>query len=396
LFVAFNSVKMPLLNSIDPSLDASAVKVLDTLEDIINHVQILPNFDFSHPSHLPLALEPEIFVSLQQLSPQLQDKYLRWRLGCYLLSLYEAGSGKTQFDSKAKEAASLPIQDEPAQNMALGVHSSFYERLHTHNVGTGYFDPGWRVLRQSKDGLFAVQKNGLTLHVSRERHLQPSDEPVTIGDEVAVHLPSNQIQQGCYAALGNVGPVDPTQGQIVNVYFNLPSEGFGLLMGALTTALNALKMPFVFKVPYNPEDCDRPDAGVLCLYKTHYATAYPVLQTLYQSLQPSFRPEVPLFTKRLAPGLALAEQPIAVITPQESFGLHRFQAIAQGLIVGWRQNLPPTATMESVLQSFTEHHIDPSHPYLNVGAEDCYTLLVYEADAIASSSPLGVKADVLS
>jgi HopA1 effector protein family len=381
--LVLTQLKMPLLNSIDPSLDASAVKVLDTLEDIVNYVQILPNFDFSHPVHLPLALEPEIFNSLQQLSPELQDKYLTWRLGCYLSSLYEMGGGKTQIKPKDEEAAgSLSIQDEPAQNMALGIHSSFYKRLHTQNAGKGYFDLGWRVLRQEPDGLFAVQKNGLTLYVSRERHLQPSDEPVAIGDKVAVHLPSNQIEQGCYAALGNIGPVDPAQGQIVNLYFNLPSEGFELLMGALTTALNALKIPFVFKVPYDPEDCDRPDAGVLCIYRTQCATAYPALETLYQSLQPSFRPEVPLFTKRLAPGLGLAEQPIGVITPQESFGLHRFQAIAQGLIVGWRQNFSPAATMEGVLQSFTEHHIDPSHPYLNVGSEDCYTLLVYKADAI--------------
>ena len=222
------------------------------------------------------------------------------------------------------------------------------------------------------------------MHGSRERHLQPSENPVAIGNDVAVHLPSNRIEQGCYVALSNVVPVDPSQGQIVNVYFNLPSEGFGLLMGALTTALNALDIPFVLKVPYDAEDCDRLDAGVLCIYKTHCATAYPILQTLYQTLKHSFRPEVPLFTKRLAPGLALAEQPIDVITPQESFSLHRFQAIAQGLIVGWRQNLSPAVTMQSILQSFTEHHIDLCHPYLNFGSEDCYTLLIYEADAISS------------
>jgi HopA1 effector protein family len=373
---------MPLLN-IDPTLDAAAVKVLNTLEDIVSRTQILPNFDFSFPPHLPLALEPEIFVSLQQLSPPLQDKYLRWRLGQYLFSLSEAGSGRMQLEPKS-ETVSLPIQDEPAQNMALGVHSPFYERLHTQNFGNGYFDPGWQVLRQEQDGLFAVQKNGLTLHVSRERHLQPSDQPVGIGDKVAVHLPNNQIEQGCYIALSNVGPVEPDYNQIVNFYFNLRPKDVGLLMGSLTAALNALNIPFMFKVPYDPEDCDRPDAGVLCIYKMHCATVYPTLQTLYESLQPSFRPEVPLFTKRLAPGLALAEQPTDVITPHETFGLHRFQAIAQGLIVGWRQDLSPRETLQSVLQSFTEHHIDPRHPYLNAGSEDCYTLLISEAEAISS------------
>ncbi len=363
---------MQLPNSTD-QLNPPADQVLKVLEDVVNHVQILPNFDFSHPQHPPLALEPDIFNSLQQLSTQRQDDYLRWRLGRYLLSFYEV-VGRAVLEPNS-EAVNLPIRDESAQNMTLGVHSAFYERLHTQNAGTGYFDPGWQVLRQEPDGLFAVQKHGLTMHVSRERHLQPSDEPVTIGDKAAVHLPSNRIEQGCYVALSNAGSVKPDHAQIVNLYFNLQSENLGLVMGSLTTALNALNIPFTFKVPYDPEDCNRPDAGTLCIYTAHYDSVYSTLQTLYQSLQPSFHPDVPLFTKCLAPGLALAEQPMDIITPQETFGLHRFQAIAQGLIVGWRQNLSPAATMESVLQSFTEHHIDPSHPYLNVGSEDCYTLL---------------------
>jgi HopA1 effector protein family len=365
---------MPLPNSTDRPLDASAARLLNLLEDIINDVQILPSFEFSHPHHPSLALEPEIFNSLQQLSPQLQDRYLRWRLGDYLFSLYEAGSSKTLLESDAG-SASLPIQDEPVQNMALGVHSAFYKQLQTQNTGQGYFDPGWLVLRQEPDGLFAVQKNGLTLHID-DGNLPLSAEPIAIGTEVAIRLPSNRLEQGCYVALSNVGPVDSIHAQVVNVYFNLQPTDLVSLMGALTTALNALNRPFTFKVPYDTEDCDRPDA---------WAAVYPVLQLLYLPLQRSFRPELPLFTKFLAPGLALAEQPIDVITPQESFSMHRFQAIAQGLLQSWRQNQDTAAArMSAVLQSLAEHHIDPNYPYLNLGSEDIYDLFVDRAEATLS------------
>jgi hypothetical protein len=375
---------MQLPNSLDQPLDVSADQVLKVIEDVISHVQILPDFQFSHPCYSPLALEPELFDSLQQLSTQRQDEYLRWRLGSYLFNLYEVKGSTVKLEPKSK-AVSLPIQDGPVQNASLGVHSPFYEHLHTQNSGKGYFDPGWFVLRQEQDGLFAVQKNRLTLHVQSDRHLQASEEPVAIGAEVAIHLPSNRIEQGCYVALSNAGPVDLDREQIVNVYFNLPPEDLGLLMGSLTIAVNALNIPFTFKVPYDPEECDRPDAGTLSIHKTDYATAYPVLQTLYQSLQPSFRSEVPLFTKCLAPGLALAEQPVDAITPQERFGMHRFQAIAQGLIQAWRQNQDATAArMSYVLQSFAEHHIDPHRPYLNPDSEDVYTLLVDRAEPTLS------------
>ena len=366
---------MQLPNSLDQLLDVSADRVLKVLEDVIQHVQILPDFQFSHPRYSPLALEPEMFNSLQQLSTQCQDEYLRWRLGGYLFSLYELGDVALQLEPKS-EAVSLPIQDGPVQNTALGVHSPFYEHLHTQNAGKGYFDPGWFVLRKEQDGLFAVRKDELTIHVIGDRHLQPSEEPVTIGDVVAIHLPSNRIEKGCYSALGNAGPVDLDREQVVNVYFNLPPEDLALLMGSLTITLNDLNIPFTFKVPYDPEDCDRPDAGIISIYKIHWCTVYPALQNLYR-LQTSFRPELPLFTKCLAPGLALAEQPTDVITPQESFGMHRFQVIAQGLIQAWRQSEDAAAArMSYVFQSFAEHHIDPHRPYLSPNAEDVYAPLV--------------------
>lgn len=369
-----NSTDQPIDQLLDQPLNASAERVLKVLEDVVSHIQIPPSFHFSHPRYLPLDLEPEIYNSLQQLSAQRQDEYLRWRLGCYLFSLYEAGGSPVQLESKS-EAVSLPIQDEPVQNMTLGVHSTFYRSLDTHNAGKGYFDPGWQVLRQDHDGLFAVHKNGLTLHVD-DRHLQPSAPAVAIGDVIAILLPHNRLEQGCYVALGNAGPVEPDCRPIIHLCFNLPSENMTLLMGSLTHALNALNIPFAFKVPYDPEDYDRRDSGVLSLYKADYTTLYPTLQTLYSAHQAAFRLEVPLFTKCIALGLGLAEQPVDVITPRESFAMHRFQAIAQGLIQAWRQNQDSgAARMRYVLQSFAAHHIDLQHPYLNLGAEDVYALL---------------------
>jgi HopA1 effector protein family len=365
---------MQLSNSKD-LLDTPADRVLKVLEDVVIEIQILPDFQFSQPHHAPLALEPEICNSLQQLPTQRQDQYLRWRLGSYLLSLYEAEGTPVKLEPKS-EAVSLPIQDEPVQNTALGVHSSFYGRLHTQNIGKGYFDPGWQVLRQESDGLFAVRKNGLTLHIG-DRHLQAPDRQLAIGDEVAIRIPSNRIEQGCYVALSNVGPVDPDREPVANIYFNLQPDDLVFLMGALTTPLNALHRPFTLKVPYDSEDCDRPDSGVLSIHKTDWAAVYSILQLLYPSLQRLLRPEVPLFTKRLAPGLALAEQPIDTITLQENFGMHRFQAIAQGLIQAWRQNEDTAAArMSCVLQSLAEHQVDIYSPYLNPGSEDVYTTLV--------------------
>jgi hypothetical protein len=366
---------MQLPNSTDQSLNTTAARVLKVLEDIENHVQILDSFHFSHPRYSPLELEPEIFNSLQQLSTERQDEYLRWRLGSYLLSLYEAGDNAVQLEPKS-EAASFPIQDGPVQNTALGLHSPFYGRLHGQNVGKGYFDPGWRVLRQAPDGLYAVHKDGLTLHVG-DRHLQ--SPAIAIGDTISIRLPSNRMDQGCYVALSNVGPLqgDGTkQIQPIQLYFNLNLEGIIEGMQYFTHALNALNLPFMLTVPHDEKHCQEIcDAITLTINKGDYGAIQPVLEQFYRHHADRFQPEVPLFAKPLAPGLGLAEQPLHPFLLKESFGMNRFQVVAEGLINAWRQGHTSASARESsILQSFSHYKIDLNYPYLSFGEDDCYSV----------------------
>jgi hypothetical protein len=65
----------------------------------------------------------------------------------------------------------------------------FYNRLHQSNSGTGYFDPGWYVLREESDGSLAVTKGSLRLHIERDRHLQPAQQAAVVGDSVAIRMP---------------------------------------------------------------------------------------------------------------------------------------------------------------------------------------------------------------
>ncbi len=366
---------MQLLNSTDQPLGASADRVLKVLTDVVSHIQILPNFHFSHPHYASLELEPEIFNSLQQLSTQRQDEYLRWRLGSYLFSLYEMGGSTVQLDPKS-EAVSLPIQDGPAQNAALGVHSPFYQRLHAQNASKGYFDPGWRVLRQEQDGLFAVQKDDLTMHVG-DRHLQSS--AIAIGDTVSVLLPSNSLDNGCYVALGDAGPCrrdGAKPSHRVHLYFNLNLEGIIDGMQYFTNALNELNLPFSLAVPYDAERCEGVcDAATLTLNKRDYGVVQSALDQFYRQHRDKFQLDVPLFAKILAPGLGLSEQPLYPFIPQESVGMNRFQAVAEGLINAWRQgHTSPSEREASILQSFSSYKIDLRYPYLSFGEEDCYAL----------------------
>jgi len=59
---------------------------------------------------------------------------------------------------------------------------------------------------------------------------------------------------------------------------------------------------------------------------------------------------VPLFTKLLAPGLALAEEPNQKFTAQESFGMNRCQIITNGFLEAWQKVMAPEGLMASIQQ----------------------------------------------
>jgi hypothetical protein len=217
-----------------------------------------------------------------------------------------------------------------------------------------------------------VTKGGLTLHIDLEQHLGIEERSVEVGDSVAIRMPRNLVQNGFYMAVSNAG--SDTHPHTVRVYFNLSSEGAVAVMSSLTHRLNETTIPFTFKVLYNPSDYERYDSGVLYFERSNYEKVRQVLASVYTEARSHFRPEVPLFTKQLAPGLGLAEEPDSKFETQESFGMNRCQMVANGLLEAWHQgDNSPEARMKAILEEFSVLGINLQHPYLNAESEDIYT-----------------------
>lgn len=365
---------MQLLDSLPNQLPAAASdQVLDSLQDIANNVQIQSNFCISHPTYKPLQLPTEVVSRFQRIPLDLQNKYLSLQLQSFLYGIYYNGSMRTALALDAS-SDSLALHQNLENNTLLGVDLNFYDRLHKSNNGEGYFDPGWSVLRQESDGSLAVTKGGLTLHIERDRHLQPDEQSVTVGDSVSIRMPRNLVQNGFYMAVSNAGP--DTHPHIVRVYFNLSPEGAVAVMERLTRQLNEITIPFTFKVLYNPSDYERYDSGVLYFERNNYEAVRQVLTSVYAEERSHFRTEVPLFTKLLAPGLGLAEEPDFKFATQESFGMNRCQIIANGLLEARATGDESTeCRMALIHKHFSLLEIDWQRAYLNANYDDIYTPL---------------------
>ncbi|MBD2607484.1 hypothetical protein H6G81_23895 [Scytonema hofmannii FACHB-248] len=358
---------MQLLDYPQSSLSTS---VLDSLQDIANNVAIKPNFCISHPAYKPFEIPAEIVTRFQQIPLELQNKYLSLQLQSFLYGIYYNGSMQTALAANAS-SDNLVLHQNLENNTFLGIDVEFYDRLHKSNLGEGYFDPGWCVLRQESDESLAVNKGGLTLHIERDRHLQPAEQSASVGNLVAIRMPRNLVQNGFYMAVSDAGP--DTHPQTVRVYFNLTPEGAVVVMESLTQQLNQIRIPFTFKVLYNPSDYGRYDSGVLYFEKSNYEIVRQVLKSVYAENQLHFRTEVPLFTKLLAPGLALAEEPDCKFAAVESFGMNRCQIVANGLLEARATgDESPQNRMAFIHQHFSLLGIDWQHSYLNANSEDIY------------------------
>lgn len=343
------------------------------LQDIVHKVQILPNLCVSHPDYQPVELPESAVTYFQHLALELQLKYLSLQLRSFVYGIYYNGSLKAALAPNA-DATGLALHQNLENNTILGVDLEFYQQLHDSNSGVGYFSPDWRVVWQETDGSLVVAKDGLALHIDRDRHLQPKERTATVCDSVAIRMPRNLVQNGFYVAVGNAG----LQGDrdLVRVYFNVSTEGAVAIMGRLTQQLNAIPIPFSFKALYNPSDYGRYNCAVLYFEKSQYEAVRSVLQTVYSDNQSHFRKQVPLFTKLMAPGLAIAEEPNRKFANLESFGMNRCQLVANALLEAWQQrNESPQARIALIFQQFSRLGLELQRPYLNANAEDIYTPL---------------------
>ncbi|MCF2147568.1 T3SS effector HopA1 family protein [Desmonostoc muscorum LEGE 12446] len=367
---------MRLLNSHTLHIfNNSSQTLLATLEDIASKVEIQSRFCICHPDYKPLKLPDEAVSRFDQLPVNLQNKFLNSQLCNFLYSIYYNGAGRTILALNTEAIHSKNSQNLE-NNTFLGVDEEFYNQLHLSNKGEGYFEPRWQVLREGSNGNLVVKKGGLTLQIEPERHLQDT-EKWAAGDLVSIKMPPNLVQNGFYIAVGNAGLSNDDDtvidSQLVRVYFNLSPEGAVAVMGSLTSQLNTRFIPFTFKALYNPSDYDRYDTAVLYFDKSNYPIIWQVLRTLYVKYKSHFREQVPLFTKFLAPGLALAEEPNNKFTAKESFGLNRCQIVTHSLLEAWQQGDESTENrMALIIKQFALHGIELHSPYLNSNSQDIY------------------------
>jgi hypothetical protein len=333
------------------------------LTELVEKIELTADLTIGHPDYPPFQLPPEEIARFQQMPPQLQQKYAIVSIQNYLHDLYFSHSLPS-----LQKLAMLETQSAPTKNNTVnGIDVNFYQQLQQRNPSRGYFDRDWQIVAETEAGELVVVKDGLHLHIDPHYHFPPDLTGANIGDLVPIFLPPDLVGQDTYIMIGNSGIPDRLSS--VQLYFNFTPTAALEIAPKLTQNLNQLELPFQLAILHNPLLFDRYDAATLTLPQAAYAAAQPILHQLYQDYQAEFSPAVPIFTKQLAPGLAIAETPIAT----GSFGLQRCGLLAAGLLTAMAQNqTSPVERLKMISQELTTADIEPLQPYLNPGQRDSY------------------------
>ena len=249
----------------------------------------------------------------------------------------------------------------------------FQDELSAANQSESRWDPDWSVLQTGHDGEIQVRKNDCHRAPVPGEFLfdaGPGMRPRT-GDKVSIRIvrESTLVQASYYYCFSEEVPDQFEEFNAVRVYFNLHPEGAAVLLNELTGRLNRLQIPFRFKCPVSPDLFDRRDSGVLYvpwrfwdIARHCVADALPVFESFLDN-------DVPLFTKPVHSGVALAEDPGGL----RSFGQYRCEQVAEGLVNFWidaSEQRSSEVAVDSICQYFLKVGVTLACPWLNPGSRD--------------------------
>ena len=299
-----------------------------------------------------------------------------------------------QEELKAILAADLGAQDDPAKlavvlyNRCYTVSIVDYPEMHRLPDGRGSvtlsddltpvleaanrsrasWDEGWKIDQMLSDGRILARKGAAARAFLPGEYLTHrgigSGPKAGAMVNIFVSPGSAELQPGYYYAFGETVSEFEEGEQTVRFFWNIAANGAPRLMEAITQQFNRFQIPFRFKCQTRSSDYPRRDAAVLYLHSRYYPIAALVVEAIHAQISPWLNPGTPMFAKRLADGLAFAED------PGESFGENRSKLLAPAMVAA--RGKSADERMAEVRRQFEQRSLSLDQPWLNPGSVDRY------------------------
>jgi len=274
-------------------------------------------------------------------------------------------------------AYSRPLRRElPAPEVPdLSSDLSLIEAMSAANATRERWEHGWKIEQVMHQGEISAYKGSFRRNVWPGQFLS-KDGPAAMPRpqaEISIFYAreSRSLQNGFYYVFGEMAEETTNRFGLVRVYWNINSDGAPHLIGHTTARFNRFHIPFRLKCATARSQFERTDVAVIYLAKRFFGIAAGVIPEIHSAVSDYLEEEVPLFTRKLAKGVGVAEDP----GTGESFGQSRCKHLAQAV---WNCYAKGQQSTEGRFREFhrllTANGINTKYPHLNAGSYDWYEL----------------------
>jgi hypothetical protein len=263
-----------------------------------------------------------------------------------------------------------------------GGGSDWTETLSRANQSRERWEDAWEITDAMPNG-HVVAKRGDIMRMFAPGefvNLSGSGMTLTPAMPIRVYVPraSLTVQPGYYFVFGETFCDASDEFSVVRFYWNVNVEGAPTLLQLLSAELNRWRVPFRFKTGLNRAAFSRRDSAVLYTPRRYAEFTFSLISKIHQHVRSFLGDDVPLFTLRLASGLAFAEDP----GTQESFGMSRCRLLAQGIWAAYQSRAQDTEARWMVVQEqFHSEGISLEQPWLNAGSANEFAFAALEEQA---------------
>ena len=185
------------------------------------------------------------------------------------------------------------------------------ESLSRANQSRERWEDGWQILHGLPNGHVVAKRGDVARTLAPGEFVNLGASGMSPGAVVKVYIAreSRTVQPGYYFVFGETLPDSGDEASIVRFYWNVTNLGAAHLVRRVSGDLNRWEVPFRFKTPSHPEMFVRRDTAVLYTPRRYAHFTRGLLSEIHSAIQSQLRDDVPLFTLRLAPGLAFGKIP---------------------------------------------------------------------------------------
>ena len=295
---------------------------------------------------------------------------LTWVLYRYVYS--HAWSGTLDDEPEQGET---PQQAAERRRARLTPDEDLLGRLSAANPTSERWEHGWTIAQILPSGQIQAQRGHLQRLVWPGQFLS-KDGPGAqhrVGAQISLFYSKESValQPGFYYMFGETPEEQSHAYGIMRLYWNVEPSGAPPLLGVVGRTLNRYQVPFRMKCAVALPEYERTDVAVLYLPKSMTRFVFSLLPDLYDQVRDHVGDEVPFFSRKLAPGLSLAEDP----GTGESFGQHRCRLVAEAV---WNcflhKDERPETRLAELRRLFADNRVHPDHCHMNADSREWYEL----------------------